>query len=142
MDTSIQRLLKMKKFIFWINAYNPIKKQSSQDQNTPIHLKNNAPHIKVPLIFCFLIMTFNLHFHHQLWVKWYVYILAIVLVILYELIHNSPNVCGFLTLNEMHIKLASLIISSTNNNFTNSSSTPLPEVKKSSTVYIYIEREI
>ena len=135
MDTSIEKLLKTKRFLFWINAHTPVKKQSSQDGNTPIHLKNNAPHIKVTLIFWFLIMTFNLCFHHQLWVKWYVYILAIVLVICDELIHNSPNACGCLTVNEMHIKLASLIISSTSNNLTNSPSTPLPEVKKSSAVY-------
>ena len=111
------------------------KKQSSQDWNTPIHLKNNAPHIKVPVTFWFLIMTFNFCFHHQLWVKWYVYVLAIVLVKFDELIHDSPNVCGCLTLNEMHIKSASLIIPSTNSNLTNSSSTPLLEVKKNSTVY-------
>ena len=36
----------------------------------PIHLKNNGPHIKVPLIFWLLIMTFDLSFYHQLWVKW------------------------------------------------------------------------
>ena len=36
----------------------------------PIHLKNNGLHIKVPLIFWFLIMTFDLSFHNQLWVKW------------------------------------------------------------------------
>ena len=65
MDASIQRLLKMKKFIFWINAHTPIKKQSSQDWNTPIHLKNNAPQIKVPLIYgfsstlCYLIMFWS-----------------------------------------------------------------------------------
>ena len=35
----------------------------------PIHLKNNGPHIKVPLIFWFLTMTFSLCFYHQLWVK-------------------------------------------------------------------------
>ena len=65
----------------------------------------------------------------------YVYILEIVLEILDELIHDSPNVCGCLTLNEMHIKLASLIISLTNDNLTNITSTPPPEVKKKSTVY-------
>ena len=136
MDTSIEKLLKTKRFLFWINAHTPVKKQSSQEGNTPIHLKNNAAHIKVPLIFWFLIMTFNLCFHHQLWVKWYVYILAIVLVIFDKLIHDSPNICGCLTLNEMHIKLASFIISSTNNNLTNSSSTPLPEIKKKTVLYI------
>ena len=70
MNTSIQRLLKMKKLIFWINAHTPIESQSKQDWNTPIHLKDNGPHIKVPLIIWFLIMTFNLCFYHQLWVKW------------------------------------------------------------------------
>ena len=58
------------KFIFWINAHTPIEKESNQDWNTPIHLKNNGPHIKVPLIFWFLIMIFYLCFYHQLWVKW------------------------------------------------------------------------
>ena len=133
MDTSIQKLLKMKKFIFWINAHTPIKKQSSQDWNIPIHLKNNAPHIKLPLV---SYHDFQLCFHHQLWVKWYVYILAIVLVIFDELICNSPNVCGCLTLNEMQIKLASLIISLTNNNLTNSSSTLLSEIIKKKLLYI------
>ena len=37
----------------------------------------NGPHIKVPLIFWFLIMTFNLCFHHQLWIKWlYIHIIV------------------------------------------------------------------
>ena len=39
------------KSIFWINTHTPIGKQSNQDWNTPIHLKNNDPHIKVPLFF-------------------------------------------------------------------------------------------
>ena len=100
-----------------------------------ICLKNNGPHITVPLICWFLNMTFNLCFHHQLWVK---------LVCIH--IGNSSghigqthsqfwNVCGCLTLNKMYIKLASLIIFLTNNKLTNtSSSTPPPEVKKT-TVY-------
>ena len=130
MDASIQRLLSMRKFIFWINAHTPIEKQTKQDWNTPIHLKNNGPRIKVSLILWFLIKTFNLCFYRQLWVKWYVYILEIVLSILEKLIYDSQNVCGCLTLNEMHIKLASLIIWSINDNLTNTSSTRLPEVKK------------
>ena len=36
----------------------------------PTHLKNNGPHIKVFLIFWFVIMTFDLCFYHQLRVKW------------------------------------------------------------------------
>ena len=59
-----------KKFIFWINAHSPIEKQSNQDWNISIHLKNNGPHIKVPLIFWFFTMIFYLCFYHQLWVKW------------------------------------------------------------------------
>ena len=60
---------KDKKFIFWINAHTPIEKQSNQDWNTPIHLESNGQHIKVPLIFWFLIMVFYFCFY-QLWVKW------------------------------------------------------------------------
>ena len=52
------------------NAHTPIGKQSNQVWNTQIHLKNNGPYIKVPLVFWFLIMTFNLGFYHQLWVEW------------------------------------------------------------------------
>ena len=37
---------------------------------TEIHLKNNGSCKKVPLCFWFLVMTFNLCFYHQLWVKW------------------------------------------------------------------------
>ena len=70
MDTNIPRLLKMKKYIFWVNAHATIDKQSNEVWNTHIHLKNNSPSIKVPLNLWFLIMTFNLCFYHQLWVKW------------------------------------------------------------------------
>ena len=72
MNTCIQRLLKMKEYIFLINVHPPIKKQSNKDWNTAIHLENNGQSItvKVPLNFWFLIMTFNLRFYHQLWVKW------------------------------------------------------------------------
>ena len=45
----------------------------------------------------------------------YVYILEIVLDILGKFNHNSWNVCGCLTLNEMHIELAFLIIYLINN---------------------------
>ena len=38
--------------------------------NSPIHLESNGLHIKVPLIFWFLIMIFYFCFYHQLWVKW------------------------------------------------------------------------
>ena len=70
MNTSIQRLPKMKKFIFWINAYPPVEKRSNQDWNSLIHLKNKGPHTKVPLIFWFLTMTFNLRFYPLFWVTW------------------------------------------------------------------------
>ena len=49
----------------------------------------------------------------------YVYILEIVLDILGKLSHDFWNVCGCLTLNEMHIELASLIICSIDNNLAN-----------------------
>ena len=54
---------------FWINAHTSIENQSNQDWNTPTHLKNGGPHIKVSLIFWFLIMIFCLCFYHQWWVK-------------------------------------------------------------------------
>ena len=46
-------LLKIKLYIL-NKAHTPVEKQSNQDWNTPIHLKSNSPHIKVPLIFWFL----------------------------------------------------------------------------------------
>ena len=59
-----------KKFIFWINPHTAIENQSNKDWNTPIHLKSDVPHVKVPLIFWFIITTFYVCFYHQLWVKW------------------------------------------------------------------------
>ena len=114
------------KFIFWINAHTPIEKQSNQDWNATIHWMNNCPHIKVPSIFCFLIIFFYLCFYHQLWVKW----VCIRIIVPDKLIHDSQNICGYLTLNEMHIKFTSLIIFLINGNFTETSSGPPPEEKK------------
>ena len=37
-------------YMFLRNAHPPIEKQSSDDWITPIHLENNSPSIKVPLI--------------------------------------------------------------------------------------------
>ena len=111
-------------FEYWLNTYTPIEKRSNQDWNTSIHLKNHDPHINVPLIFWFLIMTFNLCFYHQVRDKW-------------VCIHIGDNYghIGYLTLNKMLIKLTFLIICLINDNLTNTSSTPPPEVKKNSTVY-------
>ena len=78
--------------------------------------------MKVPLIFWFLIMTFNLCFITNFGLNVYLYMLEIVLNILEKLIHDSRNVCGCLTLNEIHIELASLIISSIKDSITNISS--------------------
>ena len=65
----------------------------------------------------------------------YVEILKIVLDILDKLIQDFQNICGCLTMNEMHIKLTSLIICLINDNLINTSSTPPPEGEKNSTVY-------
>ena len=46
-----------------------MKKNLTKTEILPIHLENNGPIIKVPLIFWFLIMIFNYRFYHQLWVK-------------------------------------------------------------------------
>ena len=67
-------------------------------------------------------------------VKWVLCILERVLDILDKLIHDSQNVCGCLTLNEMHIKLESLITCSIKDNLTNTLST-LPTEVKDSTVF-------
>ena len=52
MNTSIQWIIKMKKFIFWVmNEFSYSNWKAIQDWNTPIHLKNNGPHIKFSSIF-------------------------------------------------------------------------------------------
>ena len=66
-----------------------------------------------------------------------VYILQLVLDILNKLIYDSKNICGFWTMNEMHIESASLIICSINYNLTSISSALPPEVKKKNSL-IYI----
>ena len=139
MDTSIQRLLKMKKFLSWVNTHTSIEKKFKEGWSNPFHLENNGPQIKVHSIFLFSVIIFTLCFHQQLWVKWvcrYIYILEIVTDILGKLIRDSPNVSRCFTLNEIHIKLTSLIICLINDNITNTSSTPPPEVKKNSTLYV------
>ena len=68
-------------------------------------------------------------FYHQLWLNGYAYILEIVLHILEKLTDDLWNVCGCLTLNKIHIELASSISFSINNNLTNTSSTAPNEVK-------------
>ena len=65
MDTSIQRLLKMKSFIL-----NKCLYSNWQTIYPRLKYPHNGQHINVPLIFWFLIMTFNLCFHHQLLIKW------------------------------------------------------------------------
>ena len=67
---NIQSLLKMKRFIFWINLHTPIEKQYNEDWKIPIHLKNNGPLIKVPLIFWFLIIAIKFCFYYQLNTYW------------------------------------------------------------------------
>ena len=83
-----------RKFIIWINAHIPIEKQSNQGWNTSIHLKHNAPHMKVPLIFWFLIMISYLCFITNCGLNGYIYILEIVVD---NLIHDSQNICQCLT---------------------------------------------
>ena len=61
--------------------------------------------------------------------------MEIVLDILNKLIHDSQNICRFMTLNAMHSKLISLIICLINDNLTNTLSTP-PPVRKKTILYI------
>ena len=115
----------------WTTVKNaPTEKKSNQNWNTPIHLKNNGPNIKVPLIFWFLIMIFYLCFHHQLWVKWVCIHIENSSGDIGQTHSRIPNICGCLTLNEMHIKLTSLIICLINDNLTKTPSTPPTERKK------------
>ena len=113
----------MKKYIFWINAHTLIEQQSPEDWNIPDHLKNNGPSIKIHLIFWVFIMTFNLCFYHQLWVKW-------VCIHIGNSSGHSWNACGCLTLNQMHIELTFLIISLINDNLTSNLSIHPQKVKK------------
>ena len=129
MDTSMQRLLKMKKFIFWINALTSTEKESNQDWNTPSIWKTMVHILKSLWSFCLLSWLSTYVFTTSCGLNSYVYILQIVLDIFDKFIHDSQNVCRYFTLNEMHIKLASLIICLINDNLTNTSSTPPPEVK-------------
>ena len=66
----LEHLKIVTKNYFCINVHTAIEKQSNQKWYTHIHLKSNGQHMKVSLIFWFLIMIFYLCFHHQLWVKW------------------------------------------------------------------------
>ena len=91
--------------------------------------KNHGLHIKVSLIFWFFIMTAYV-FMTNCGLNGYVHILEIDLDILDKLFHVSRNGCGCLTMNEINIKLVSLVICSIDDNLTNTSSTRLPEVKK------------
>ena len=81
-------------------------------------------------MFRFLIMTFNLRFYHQLWVKWVCIHIGNSSGHIGKIIHDSQNICGCLTLDEMHIELASLITFLIDYILTNTSSTPPPEVTK------------
>ena len=65
----------------------------------------------------------------------YAYILEVGLGVLSELIDDSQNICGCLTVNEMYMKFKSLIICLINNNLTNTSSTP-PTAGKKTLLYI------
>ena len=103
-------------FIFWINVHTPIEKKSNQDWNTTTHLKNNGPHITFLWSFGFLSWSSPYVFITNCGLNEYAYILEIVLDILDKLIHDSQNICGCLTLNEMHINLISLIICLINDN--------------------------
>ena len=122
-----------KKFIIWINAHTPIEKQSNLDWNTSIHLKSNRPYINVPLIFWFLIMIFYLCFYHQLWFKWVCIDIGNSSGYIRQTHSRFPK---YLTLNERHIQLTSLIICLINNNLTNTSSTPPPEGEKKTVLSI------
>ena len=47
MDTSMQRLLKIKKYIFWINAHTPIAKSLKKTEIAHQYIRKKGPSIKV-----------------------------------------------------------------------------------------------
>ena len=110
-----------KKFIFWINPHTPIEKKLKEDWDTPIHLKSDGPHVKVPLIphvkvpliFWFLIMIFYLCFYHQLWVKWVCLDIGNSSGHIGQIHSRFQKYMWSLTPNETHIKFTSFIICST-----------------------------
>ena len=114
MVSSIQRLLKVRNFTFWVNTDTLIGKQFNQDWINPIHLKNNVPDKKDTLILWFLVMTFTLWFYHQLRVKWVCIHIGNSSEHIGSTHSHFKNVCECLTLNGMHTKLASVIIFSMN----------------------------
>ena len=126
------------KFTFRINAHTLIEKQSNQDWNTPIHLKDNGPHIKVPLIFRFLTLIFYLYFYCQLWVKWVCIHTGNNPGHIGQTHSRFPNICGCLTLNKMHIKYTSLVVCLINDNLNKTSSTRPSEGKKTGLYIPYL----
>ena len=109
----------------WINARTPSEEQSNQDWNIPIYMSTY-----VLWSFGFLSWLSSYVFITNCGLNGYVYIFEIILVTLNKLICDFRNICGCLTLNKILIKLASLVISSINDNLTNTSSKTPPEVKK------------
>ena len=132
MDTSNQHSKTTKdEEVFCISVYLPNEKRSSKDLNTTIQLKNKGQSIKVTSIPWFFIVNFDFGYvfitNYRL--KAYVYI--------------GNSFCDILT--PFCPKCISLdfwywtagwnahcigILGSTNNNLTNTSLTPPPEVKK------------
>ena len=99
-------------------------KKSNQDWNTPIHIESNGQHIKVPLIFWFFIMIFYICFYHQLWVKWLCLDIGNSSGHIVQTHSQFRKICGCFALNEMNIRLTSLIIFLINDNLINMSSPP------------------
>ena len=60
--TPVYKNTENEKFMFWINTHTPIEKQSNQDWNSSIYLKNIGPHVKVASIFSFSYHDFLLMF--------------------------------------------------------------------------------
>ena len=60
----------------------------------------------------------------------FIFTLLVVLDILDKLTDDSQSICGCLKLNEMHIKLTSLIICLIDDNLINTQSIPPPQRKK------------
>ena len=120
-STSIMALFKIHQR-FKGHFLNKLSFENSQELELTLYWYKNVK-ILSKQIFGFLSWLSTYVFITNCWLNGYVYTLD-------RLIHDSQNVCKCLTLNKMHIKLASLIICATNKNLTNTPSTLPPEVKK------------
>ena len=101
-----------------------------------IHSKNNGLHIEIPLIFWFLIMILYSCFYHQLWVKWIFIHIRNSFGYIGQTHSRFPKCLWMFDTEWNAHQIDILDYFYDNSNLTNKSSTPLPEWKKKTVLYI------